>query len=197
MLTESDAGFVEGVEKLDAALRLLGVVSDEDPETRRTALRVARLYGRIFSGLNPERAPELSVTETDGGGSMVLIKDLPFYSMCAHHLVPFFGKAHIAYVPDGKVVGFGSFSKVLDFFSHRPQLQERLAQQVADYLDNALSSKGLIVFLEARQMCMEMHETHKPGVVEYAASRGVFDKGSIRDEFFRRITVGNLATHGA
>lgn len=195
MLTEQDRGFAEAISQLERALRSLGVVRDEDPETARTALRVGRLYARIFAGLD-QPAPELSVTETDGGGGMVLIKDLPFYSMCAHHLLPFFGKAHIAYLPDGKVVGFGGFSKILDHYARRPQLQERLAEQIAGHLDAVLQARGVIVFLEARQMCMELHEAQKPGIVEYSVARGVFEQGPLREEFFRRIAVTQVAPGG-
>jgi len=177
----------QATEHIEKAFRLLGIVTEDDPETTGTPERVTNMIGRLYSGMAPDKIPPLSVTDYEGE-NLVLIKSLPYYSMCAHHMLPFFGHAHIAYIPNGKVVGLGSFPKVLDYFSRRPQLQERLAEQIADYLDQSLQSKGLIVFLSARQMCVEMRGASTTCMVEYAATRGVMQEGDWRNEFFKRIS---------
>jgi GTP cyclohydrolase I len=149
---------------------------------------VAALYLELFQGSQPEVELEISLLGNEAGASeMILVRDLPFYSMCTHHLLPFFGHAHIAYVPGRQLIGIGGIGKVVQHFARRPQLQERLTAQLADYLQTALAPQGVIVFLQARQLCMEMRGERTAGVVETTAAHGCFQDGPRREEFFRRI----------
>lgn len=170
---------------LEMAFARLGIVG-ADPETDRTAERVAELYRQLFRGLDPSAAPRIGLSGHPGRGP-VIVKALPFHSMCAHHLLPFFGEASVGYLPRGHVVGLGAIAEVVAYFAARPQLQERLAEQVADYLAENVPSDGVIVHLQARQMCVEMRGVRKPSVVEYVAARGSFVEGPSREEFLRRL----------
>ncbi len=162
----------------------LGLDAGHDPQLEGTAQRVTALWADLFSGL---RAPEpaMSVFEAEdggGGGEPVVIRDIPFYSMCAHHLLPFFGTFNVAYVPDLKVGGVGSFARVIRHYAMRPQVQERLVEQVADHLSRALSPKGLYVMSQARHLCMEMRGEKIKGGLVCAASTGVLKEGPMRAE---------------
>jgi GTP cyclohydrolase IA len=175
----------EVVDDLARAFAALGVTG-ADPETERTAERVAELYQLLFRGRDPAAAPRLSLS-AHGGEGLIIVKDLPFYSMCAHHLLPFFGQASVAYLPRGQVVGLSGIVNVVDYVAARPQIQERLAEQIADFLDEKLRPGGVIVHLQARHMCVEMRGPRKPSVVECVAARGALVDGQQRDEFFRRL----------
>lgn len=151
---------------IDAALRLLGLTGD--PEMTRTAEQVAELLSDFApSGTLPEIEP-LPTTSYE----VVILRDLPFYSLCAHHLVPFFGTCDIAYRPAGHIGGLGAFPRLLDALARRPQLQERLAAQLADEIDRALQPRAVVVRLRARQMCMEMRGARSTGTIEVVAIRG-------------------------
>ncbi len=133
--------------------------------------------------------PNVSLFKLDESAEeLILVAGLPFYSLCAHHLLPFFGEAHIAYVPERALLGIGSVGRLLEHYARRPQLQERLTEQVAEALARAARPRGVIVLLKARQLCMEMRGAKKPGWVMTSAARGCFRDSAWREEFFRRLT---------
>ena len=145
-------------EKLEAAVYQLLEALEEDPKREGlldTPKRVAKMYQEIFSGLNEDPKDQFTAVFTENHDEVVLVKDIPFYSMCEHHLVPFYGKAHVAYLPsDGRVTGLSKLARAVEVASKRPQLQERLTDQVATALEEALHPKGIFVMIEAEHMCM-------------------------------------------
>jgi GTP cyclohydrolase I len=166
--------------------RLAGVDAGVDPETEETPERVAELVLELTSCLGPPEGAAVLPDDAAGCG-LVIVRDLPFHSICAHHLLPFFGRAHVGYLPGSGVVGIGTLGKVLDHYSRRPQLQERLGEQVAAYLEREAGARGAIVVIEARQLCMEMRGGRKPGMVQSTAARGELADGRLRQEFFARV----------
>lgn len=165
----------------------------EEPDLKDTPKRVAKMYFEIFAGTVKAFEPKITVFPNDENyTSMVLVRDIPFYSTCAHHLVPFFGVGHIAYLPDKSIAGLSKLARVLEFFARRPQVQERLTEQVADFLVEKLQPKGVMVVLEARHLCMEMRGVEKPGALTVTSTtRGVFSLdgpgGMHREEFMRHL----------
>lgn len=158
-----------------ALLRALGLDEREEPELRDTPGRVADLYAEVFAGLDPAAQPELATFDHVGGSDaeqLVAVRDLPFHSLCVHHFVPFFGRAHIAYLPGEKIIGISGAARLLDHYARRPQLQERITTQIADHLERLLAPRGVAVTLEARHLCMEMRGIRKPGRVETRVVRG-------------------------
>jgi GTP cyclohydrolase I len=156
-------------------IRALGLDEAADPELRDTPARVADLYAEVFSGLDPAAIPELATfphTRSASGDELVMIRDLPFHSLCVHHLVPFFGHAHIAYLPAERIIGISGAARLLDHYARRPQLQERITTQIADHLERLVAPRGVAVVLEARHLCMEMRGIRKPGLVETRVVRG-------------------------
>jgi GTP cyclohydrolase I len=155
-------------------IRALGLDPEREPELRETPARVAAMYAEIFSGLPPTPEPELATfpRPDSDGEDLVLIRDMPFHSLCIHHFVPFFGRAHVAYLPGRTLVGISGIARVLEHWARRPQLQERLGAQVADHLQRALAPRGVAVLIEARHLCMEMRGVRKPGVVSTRTLRG-------------------------
>ena len=162
----------------DAVASLLGAIG-EDPGReglRDTPNRVAEMYVQLFSGvgLDPQEAID-AIFDTDHSDPVVL-RDVPFHSFCEHHLLPFFGKAQLGYIPDGKIAGLSKLARTLDLASRRLQVQERLTGQVADSIFNALSPRGVVVELEAEHLCMSMRGVENPGNrVVTTAVRGKFD----------------------
>jgi GTP cyclohydrolase IA len=156
-----------------------------DPNLRETDIRVAKMYHEIFSGLHAGAEPAVTLFPNDEGYSaMVIEKDIPFYSVCSHHLVPFYGHAHIAYIPRDKIIGLSKFARILEFYARRPQLQERLTEQVVEFLREKLDPLGAMVVIEARHLCVEMRGVKKPGVITVtSAIRGSFYKKEVREEF--------------
>lgn len=156
-----------------------------DPNLEETDRRVAKLYAEMFHGLQEGAEPAIKVFPNDEQYSaMVMEQRIPFYSMCAHHLVPFYGHAHIAYIPNDTILGLSKFARILEFYAKRPQLQERLTEQVADYLSRKLEPQGVMVVIEARHLCVEMRGVKKPGAVTVtSAIRGVFHQRPVREEF--------------
>ncbi len=156
-----------------------------DPNLAETDIRVAKLYAEMFSGLQEGSQPKVTCFPNDEGYSgMVMEKEIPFYSMCSHHLVPFYGHAHIAYVPTDSIIGLSKLPRTLEFYAKRPQLQERLTEQVANFLDEKLAPLGVMVVIEARHLCVEMRGVKKPGCVTVtSAIRGIFHERPIREEF--------------
>ena len=154
-------------------IQALGLDPDAEPELRRTPERVARLYAEIFGGLDPAAEPDLEAFPHDSaGGDLVVVRDIPFHSMCVHHLVPFFGRATVAYVPGEKIIGISGPARLVDYYARRPQLQERMGNQIADHLEQLVKPRGVAVVLEARHLCMEMRGIRKRGLVETRTVRG-------------------------
>ncbi len=168
---------------LASFLESLGLDLAADPELERTPERVTELLRDLFGGLH-EEPPPISAFEIDTAvdHGPVVIAALPFKSMCVHHLLPFFGAIDVAYVPGDRMIGFGSVGRVVDHFARRPQVQERLIVQVADYLEETLEPTGLLVRLRARQLCMEMRGAEKHGELISFAARGSLVAGERRQE---------------
>lgn len=160
-------------------LRFIG----EDPERKGlkgTPQRVVEMYRELFSGVHQDPSQELLVGFEEGYHDLVVLRDIPFYSMCEHHLIPFFGSAHIGYLPNGRVVGVSKMVRALEVLTHRPQLQERLTAQLADTLFAALQADGVAVVMKAEHLCMSMRGVQKPGtLVVTSAVRGTFRRGSL------------------
>jgi GTP cyclohydrolase I len=155
-------------ERIAAAVREILLAVGEDPDReglRKTPQRVARMYAEVFSGMHENPARHLETVFTEKYDEMVVLRDIPFYSMCEHHLMPFEGHAHVGYLPDGKVVGLSKLARVVDAFARRPQVQERLTTQIADLLMNELNAKGVAVVMEATHTCMTCRGVRKPGAV--------------------------------
>ena len=156
-----------------------------DPNLTETDRRVAKMYAEMFHGLQEGAEPEITVFPNEERySSMVMEKRIPFYSMCAHHLVPFHGHAHLAYIPNDSILGLSKFARILEFYAKRPQLQERLTEQVANYLESKLAPQGVMVVIEARHLCVEMRGVKKSGAVTVtSAIRGIFHQRPVREEF--------------
>jgi len=153
-------------------IRALGLDPATEPELLQTPARVADLYEEAFSGLAPCAEPELATFPHTGGDDLVLARDLPFHSVCVHHLVPFFGHARIAYLPGEKIIGISGLARLLELYARRPQLQERITAQIADHLERLVAPRGVAVVLEARHLCMEMRGIRKAGLIETRVVRG-------------------------
>jgi len=159
------------------------------PGLEGTPDRIARMCEEIFSGVARDPKQELKLHTTKNEDEMILIKDIPFYSVCEHHLLPFFGKAHVAYVPkDNKIAGFSSFVKLIEILAKRPQVQERLTTDIADLLVETLNPLGVLVVIEAEHLCMTMRGVKKPGSLTVtSAMRGVMRREATRAEAFSLI----------
>lgn len=166
-------------------IRILGLQPETDPNLIDTDQRVAKMYLDIFSGLDEGNFPKLTTFPNEERyTAMVMEKEIPFYSMCSHHFVPFYGHGHIAYIPNERIVGLSKLPRLLEFFARRPQLQERLTEQVATVLDEELKPQGVMVVIEARHLCVEMRGVRKPGAVTVtSAIRGIFLEKAVREEF--------------
>ena len=176
-------------ERVERAVREILSAIGEDPDRDgllRTPARVAEMYAEIFSGLAEDPAKHLVLTFEADHDEMVLVRDIPLYSVCEHHLVAFHGRAHVAYIPneDGRITGLSKLARLVDGFAKRPQVQERLTTQVADALVNALAPRGAFVMIEAEHLCMSMRGVRKPGTLTVtSAVRGLFkDSPSTRAE---------------
>ena len=181
--------------KIEEAVTMLLEGIGEDPSReglKDTPSRIARMYEEIFSGLddNPERHLKLF---DEGSEEMVIVRDIPLYSMCEHHLLPFIGKAHIAYIPsDGKVIGLSKLARIVDSFAKRPQLQERLTMQIADFLDESLHPMGVAVVIEAEHLCMTMRGARASG----SQTRTSALRGIMRNDSRTRAEALSLLTGG-
>lgn len=183
--------------KIENAVRDILEAIGEDPDReglKDTPKRIAKMYEEIFSGLNEDPKKHLEVYfQEEEHQELVLVKDIPFYSMCEHHIVPFFGKAHVGYLPrDGKLTGLSKLARVLETVAKRPQLQERITATVADTIMEQLNPYGVIVVVEAEHMCMTMRGVKKPGSKTLtSAVRGLFDKDAkARAEAYALINFG-------
>jgi len=166
----------------------------EDPKREGlldTPRRVAEMYSELFAGLDMDPKEELKVGYELGHKEMVVVKDIPFYSMCEHHLLPFYGVVHIGYIPDakGRVIGISKFARVVDIIARRPQIQERMTSQIADVIMEGIQPQGVAVVVQAEHMCMVMRGVKKPGTnIVTSAIRGIFRRRSAsRAEFFSLI----------
>ncbi len=167
--------------KIEKAIRDILVAIGEDPKRKdilNTPRRVAEMYEEIFSGLKEDPQKELEVVLDQKHEEIILLKGIPIYSVCEHHLLPFLGKAHIAYIPKGgRVTGLSKLARVVDILSKRPQVQERLTTQVAEIIMSKLKPQGCMVVIEAEHMCISMRGVKKPGTLTVtSAVRGIFKK---------------------
>ena len=167
-------------ERVERAVREILLAIGEDPDRDglvRTPARVADMFGEIFAGLEEDPASHLVVRFDAEHDEMVMVRDIPLYSTCEHHLVPFIGKAHVAYIPgdDGRITGLSKLARLVDGFARRPQVQERLTTDIADTIDRVLDPKGVLVVIEAEHLCMSMRGVRKPGTLTVtSAVRGLF-----------------------
>ncbi len=164
------------LDRIEQAVREILLAVGENPEReglRLTPSRVAKMYAEMFAGLGEDPATHLETAFTEQYDELVVLRDISFNSTCEHHLMPFEGKAHIGYLPDGKVVGISKLARVVDGFAHRPQVQERLTSQIADLLMSVVNAKGVAVVIEATHTCMTCRGVKKPGsVMVTSAVRG-------------------------
>ena len=164
--------------RIEAAVRELLYAIGEDPDREgliETPNRVARMYEEIYAGLEEDPRKHLKIFNEDNNDEMVIVRDIPLYSICEHHLIPFIGKAHIAYIPgNGKVIGLSKLARIVNCFAKRPQLQERLTSQVADFLYENLEPQGVAVVVEAEHLCMTMRGARASGSqTRTSAMRGI------------------------
>ncbi len=165
-------------ERIKAAVRELLIAIGEDPDREGladTPRRVADMYGEIFAGLEEDPRQHLKIFSEQEDDEMVTVRDIPLYSMCVHHLLPFTGVAHVAYIPkDGKVIGLSKLARIVNNFARRPQLQERLTSQIADFLNEELQPRGVAVIIEAEHLCMTMRGVRAAGAkTQTSALRGI------------------------
>ncbi|MFC1964239.1 GTP cyclohydrolase I FolE [Chloroflexota bacterium] len=177
--------------KIRKAVNDIILAIGEDPKREGllgTPERVAEMYAELFGGMNKDPKAELGVGFELGHREMVILKDIPFYSMCEHHLLPFYGIAHVGYIPndDGRIVGISKLARVVEIIARRPQVQERMTTEIADAVDNGIRPAGVAVVIQAEHLCMVMRGIKKPGSnVITSAIRGAFRRRSAsRAEFF-------------
>lgn len=184
------------IERIEAAVAEILEALGEDPQRDgllRTPARVAKMYAEVFAGLREDPEHHLEVQFEAGHDEMVMVKDIPFYSMCEHHLLPFVGQAHVAYVPgeEGKITGLSKLARLVEAYARRPQVQERLTSQVADKLMQALDPRGALVVIEAEHLCMSMRGVQKPGSLTLtSAVRGLFLSDATRAEALQLLGIG-------
>jgi GTP cyclohydrolase IA len=179
--------------KVEAGVRLIleGIGEDLDrPGLRDTPARVARMYEEITSGLREDPARALDAVFDEGHDEMVMVRDIPLYSVCEHHLAVFHGKAHVAYIPNerGRITGLSKLARLVDGLARRPQVQERLTAQIADAMVERLEPRGALVVIEAEHLCMSMRGVRKPGAVTVTSAV----RGSFRDSMSTRMEAMNL-----
>lgn len=165
-------------ERIQNAVREILIAVGEDPDREgllETPKRVANMYEEIFAGLTEDPKQHIKLFNEQSNDEMVIVKDIPFYSMCEHHLLPFFGKAHIGYIPsDNKIIGLSKLARIVDIFAKKPQVQERLTSDIADFLNDNLQPKGVAVIMEAEHMCMTMRGARAAGSkTQTSALRGI------------------------
>jgi GTP cyclohydrolase I len=177
---ESDGQVTAGIDmkRIERAVREILAAVGEDPDReglRETPARVARMYAELFRGLHEEPRAHLRKFFTEKYDEIVLVRDISFNSMCEHHMMPFMGKAHIGYLPNGRVIGLSKLARVVEVVARRPQVQERMTETVADLLVEELQAKGVVVVMEAVHTCMTVRGVRKPGAIcVTSAMRGAF-----------------------
>jgi len=166
--------------RIERAIREILEAIGEDPDREglvRTPERVAAMYEEIFAGLLVDPSEHLAVTFAADHDEMIMVKDIPLYSVCEHHLAPFIGRAHLAYIPNanGRITGLSKLARLVDAYARRPQVQERLTSEIADQIDEKLAPRGVLVVIEAEHLCMSMRGVQKPGTTTVtSAVRGLF-----------------------
>ena len=183
------------LKRIETAVREILLAIGEDPDREglsETPQRVARMYEELFSGLRKDPAVVLRKTFTEKYDEMVLVKNINFESMCEHHLLPFLGKVHIAYLPNGHIVGLSKLARIVEILSHRPQVQERMTEELAELVMQELDARGVGVVVEASHTCMSIRGVRKAdSVCTTSAMRGVFQSNnSTRSEFMALIQTG-------
>lgn len=167
------------IKKIEEGVRMILEGIGEDPEReglRETPQRYARMCEQIYGGLTQDAGEHLSKQFNADNNNIVLEKDITFYSTCEHHLMPFYGKAHVAYIPDGKVAGLSKLARTVEVYARRPQIQEQMTEQIADAMMEHLNAKGVMVMIEAEHMCMTMRGVQKPGTKTVTTTvRGAFE----------------------
>jgi GTP cyclohydrolase I len=182
--------------RIAKAVREILEAIGEDPDRDgllNTPERVARMYAEICSGLHESADSHLQVTFDAGHDEMVMVRDIPLYSLCEHHLLPFVGKAHVAYIPgdDGRITGLSKLARLVDAYAKRPQVQEKLTVQIADEIVSTLQPQGVMVVIEAEHMCMTMRGVRKPGSTTVtSAVRGLFRSNVATREEAMRFVIG-------
>lgn len=190
--TESETVKMVDQKKVQEAIRLLleGIGEDTTREgLKETPERIGRMYEEICGGMDQDAGEHLSKVFSVDNNEMVLERDITFYSMCEHHLMPFYGKAHVAYIPNGKVVGLSKLARTVEVYARRLQIQERMTAQIADDIMKYLAPQGVMVMLEAEHMCMTMRGIKKPGSQTVTfVTRGVFtDNRELQDRFLQLV----------
>ncbi len=197
MYEETDQGISDEIrrrtimdsEKIEQGVRLIleGIGEDLEREgLKGTPNRISRMYEEIFAGLHETPKAYLNTTFSVDDNEMVIERDITFYSMCEHHLLPFYGKAHVAYIPNGKVVGLSKLARTVDLIARKPQIQEKMTAEIADALMEYLKPEGALVMIEAEHMCMTMRGIKKPGSRTVTmVARGKMEDDRYKDEFFR------------
>jgi GTP cyclohydrolase I len=181
--------------RIEAAVREILLAVGEDPDReglRETPARVARMYAEILAGLHHDPREFLQKTFAQPYNEVVIVKDIRFESLCEHHLLPFLGKAHVGYLPDGRIVGLSKLARVVESLARRPQVQERMTEEIADLLMEELTPRGVAVILEATHTCMTIRGIRKPdSITTTSAMRGAFrDNPTTRAEFLSLIQGG-------
>ena len=181
---------IDEAEIRKAVTSIIKAIGD-DPEREGlvdTPQRVAEMYAELFMGLDMDPKQELTVGFEEGHRDMVILRDIPFYSMCEHHLLPFYGVAHVGYIPntDGRIIGISKIARVVEIIARRPQLQERMTSQIADAIAGGIKPEGVAVVVQAEHLCMVMRGIKKPGsAIVTSVVRGIFrSKSKTRAEFF-------------
>lgn len=176
------------LKKIEQAVTLLleGIGEDVNREgLKDTPNRIARMYEEIYKGMDEDAAEHLSKTFSVASNEIVVVKDITFYSTCEHHLMPFYGKVHIAYLPDGKVVGLSKLARTVEVYARRPQIQEQMTTQIAEAIMEHLKPQGVMVMVEAEHLCMTMRGVEKPGSQTVTmATRGCFQTDSKLQQYF-------------
>lgn len=191
----TDRTFTVDQKRIQAAVREILLAVGEDPDReglQETPERVARMYTEMFSGIHKNPREHLKKTFTQKYDEMVLVKDIGFESMCEHHLLPFTGKAHIAYLPNGMILGLSKLARVVEVLSHRPQVQERMTEDLAELLMHELDARGVGVVLEATHTCMTIRGVRKPNsTCSTSAMRGTFKTNQSTRAEFMALIFGN------
>jgi len=197
-VTDSDSTFEVDHPRIEAAVREILAAIGEDPDRDGlldTPARVARMYAEICGGLHEAPEEHLKKTFDVDHDEVILVRDIPMYSLCEHHLLPFIGNANVGYIPnpEGKVTGLSKLARLVDGYARRPQVQERLTSQIADALENELQPRGVIVIIDAEHLCMSMRGVRKAGASTVtSAVRGIFrDNAATRAEAMRLIDRGS------
>lgn len=183
------------LKRIENAVREILFAIGEDPDREglvETPERVARMYAEIFAGLSNDPQKHIKIFSEENNEELVIVRDIPLFSMCEHHLIPFMGKAHIAYIPkDGKVIGLSKLARIVSCFSKRPQLQERLTAQIADFLYDELNPQGVAVLIEAEHLCMTMRGARAAGSQTQTSAL----RGAMRADAKTRAEVMALLSH--